>query len=65
MRLLRNINDPRCFIEVIEYKTIEAFRSDEARVRDDPQMQILLREWRSLLAEGAEIETYEDMTSLI
>lgn len=65
MRLLRNIDDPRCFIEVIEYETIEAFRSDEARVRDDPQMQVLLREWRSLLVEGVEIETYEDMTNLI
>lgn len=65
MRLLRNINDPRCFIEVIEYETIEAFRSDEARVRDDPQMQNLLREWRTLLVEGAEIETYEDLTNLI
>ena len=61
-RLLRRIDDPTRFIEAIEYDSPEAFNRDQHRVDNDPQMKSYLQTWRSLLEEGVEVETYEDVT---
>ena len=62
VRLLRRIEDPSQFIAVIEYDSMEAFDKDQHRVDNDPQMRGYLQAWRSLLDEGVEVETYEDVT---
>lgn len=62
VRLLRRVDDPTRFIEVIEYDSSEAFNRDQHRVDNDPQMQGYLQTWRSLLEEGVEVETYADVT---
>ena len=62
VRLLRSIEDPTRFIEVIEYDSLEAFDRDQHRVDNDPQMRSYLQTWRSLLDGGVEVETYEDLT---
>lgn len=65
VRLLRSIDDPTRFIEIVEYADQDAFEKDQHRVASDPQMRGYLQTWRSLLAEGVEVETYEDVTSSI
>jgi hypothetical protein len=65
VRLLRNIDDPTRYIEVIEYEDLEAFEKDQLRVANDPQMHGYLEVWRSLLSGGVEVETYEDVTGSI
>ncbi len=62
IRLLRQVDDPTRFIEVIEYDSLEAFNKDQQRVDNDPQMRSNLQTWRSLLEERIEVETYEDVT---
>jgi hypothetical protein len=65
VRLLRSIDDPTRFIEVIEYDDRDVFEKDQHRVASDPQMRGYLQTWRSLLAQGVEVETYEDVTGSI
>lgn len=65
VRLLRSLDRPGRFIEVIEYATNEAFRADAARVADDKQMQSFLAQWRELLTEPPEVEHFADITAEI
>jgi quinol monooxygenase YgiN len=65
VRLLRNIDDPGRFVEVVEYDDQDVFERDQQRVASDPRMRGYLQTWRSLLAEGVEVETYEDVTDRI
>lgn len=65
VQLLRNIDEPSRYIEVITYETTEAFELDRARVEFDPKMQALLLRWRSLLAPDITVETYDDVTEMI
>lgn len=65
MRLLRSVEHPDRYIEVIEYETIEAFESDEKRLSGDPRMQRFIKRWRTLLKDDVEVETYEDITDTI
>ncbi len=65
VQLLRNVDEPSRYIEVITYETTEAFDLDRARVEGDPQMQALLERWRSLLAPDITVETYDDVTETI
>ena len=65
VRLLRSVEHPERYIEVIEYESIEALENDEKRLSGDPQMQRFIERWRKLLKGGVEVETYEDVTGLI
>lgn len=65
VRLLRNVNSPDRYIEVIEYETVEAFESDEKRLSGDLQMQHFIKRWRKLLKGDVEVETYQDITDTI
>lgn len=62
VRLLRSIEEPACYIEVIEYETLEAFQRDEQRLTDDTTMKSLIEEWRGLIGGDLVVETYEDIT---
>jgi hypothetical protein len=63
--LLRSLDRPGRFVEIIEYATEEAFRADQARVADDKQMQSFLAQWRELLTEPPEVEHFADITAAI
>lgn len=65
VRLLRNVEEPSRYIEVIEYDTVAAFDADEARISGDPHMQTLLQAWRETLDGEAIVETYEDVTEAL
>ena len=65
VRLLRDLEQPGRFIEIIEYATEEAFASDEARVGGDERMRSLIAGWRALLAAPPEVRRYADVTSSI
>lgn len=65
VRLLRSVEHPDRYIEVIEYETIEAFESDEKRLSGDSRMQRFIKRWRTLLKDDVEVETYEDITDTI
>lgn len=62
VRLLRRIDDPSRFIEIVEYDSVDAFERDQRRVEHDPAMAAYLATWRALLAGGVEVEAYEDIT---
>lgn len=65
VRLLRSLDRPGRFVEIIEYATDEAFQADQVRVAHDKQMQDLLAEWRGLLVEPPLVEHFADITSEI
>ena len=65
VRLLRNLDRPGRFVEIIEYTTDDAFRADKARISGDRQMQALLAEWRALLVAPPDIDHFADITTEI
>jgi hypothetical protein len=65
VRLLRSLDRPGRFTEIIEYATDEAFQADKVRISDDQRMQGFLAEWRELLVEPPEVEHFVDITAEI
>lgn len=65
VRLLRSLDRPGRFTEIIEYTTEESFRADQIRVADDKRMQAFLAQWRRLLTEPPEVEHFADITAEI
>ena len=61
-RLLRDVDVPDAFIEVIEYETEASYAADQRRVAGDPAMIARLAEWRGLLAGPVEVQTLRDVT---
>lgn len=61
VRLLRNLNAPDQFVEVVTYRDETAYRRDQLRVENDPRMKALLAEWRSFHLDGVSVETYEEV----
>jgi hypothetical protein len=62
VRLLRNVDDPGQFVQVIEYEVDETLEFNRQRIASDPAIQAYLMAWRSLLAGAVEIDVYEDVT---
>ncbi|MGO3928293.1 antibiotic biosynthesis monooxygenase family protein [Rhodopseudomonas pseudopalustris] len=65
IRLLRNVERPGEFVEIVEYATREAFDADQIRIAEDQQMLKLLGRWRALLTEPPVVEHYEDISTSI
>jgi hypothetical protein len=65
IRLLRSVDDPSRFIEVVEYETQAVYEADQVRVSSDPAMRSYLSSWRALLQNGVEVETYEEVTDQV
>jgi hypothetical protein len=61
VRLLRDVEDPEVFIEVIEYETEGSYVADQRRVESDPAMIARLEEWRGLLAGPVEVQTLREV----
>lgn len=62
VRLLQKFDDPRSFIEIVEYRDKSTYDQDQQRVQSHPEMQDYLQAWRGLLAAPATIESYYDIT---
>ena len=65
IRLLRNVDDPSAFIQIIEYRTNHALELNRHRLASDPTMRSYLQGWRLLTAGALEIDVYEDVTEAI
>jgi hypothetical protein len=61
-RLLRNVDDPSQFIQVLEYKVPEMLEMNRQAIAGDAMMQSTLRTWRALVPGGVEVDVYEDVT---
>ena len=58
VRLLKNIDEPSVFLQVIEYETDEAFELNRHKLASDPTLQA----WRALFSGLIAIDVYEDVT---
>lgn len=61
LRLLRNVDDPAKFIQVIEYETHEALELNRQRIASDMRMQAYLQAWRAMLPGVLEMDVYQEM----
>lgn len=62
VRLLRSRQDPRRWIEMVEYPDQATYEADQRRVEDDPRMRQLLDRWHTLLEAEVGVETWEEWT---
>lgn len=60
--LLRNVDDPSQFIQVIEYQTDRALELNRQKLASEPMVQNYLQAWRTLFPGAVEIDVYEDVT---
>ena len=61
VRLLKNVDDPAAFVQMIEYETHGALELNRHRVASDPMMQGYLQTWRTLTMGAVEVDVYEDV----
>ena len=61
-RLLRNVDDPGQFMQVLEYKVPEMLETNRQAIAADPMIQGYLRAWRTLVPGSVEVEVFEDVT---
>jgi len=62
VRLLQKLDDPRSFIEVIEYEDRATYEEDQVRIESQVEMRTCLETWRGLLAGPPIVESYYDVT---
>lgn len=65
IRLLRDMNHPNRYIELVEYDDRPTYDADQIRVDTDPLLVSTLDRWRALLASRPGVEVYEDVTHLL
>ena len=61
-RLLRNVDDPNEFMQVLEYDVPEMIEMNRQAIASDSMLQGYLRTWRSLVPGGIDIDVYEDVS---
>jgi hypothetical protein len=62
IRLLRNVDDPSQFMQVVEYEMDEALELNRQKIAGDPMLRTYLESWRTVLKAAPEIDVYEDVT---
>lgn len=62
VRLLRDVQDPEAFVEVIEYESERAYAQDQRRVESDTEMLARLEAWHGLLEGPVHVQTLRDVT---
>jgi len=60
-RLLRNVDDPSQFVQVLEYEIPEMIEMNRQAIARDSVMQGYLRAWRALVPGGVEVDVYEEV----
>jgi hypothetical protein len=61
VRLLRNVDDPTKFIQLIEYEADEGWELNRQRLAGDARMQAYLQGWRAMFPGGLEIDVYQEV----
>lgn len=62
MRLLKNVDDPAQFVQVIEYKSEASVELGRQKWASDPLIQMYLQTWRTISMGAVEVDVYEDVT---
>jgi hypothetical protein len=65
MRLLRNVDDPAQFLQIIEYQADQALELNRHNVANNPTMHNYVQSWRTFFPGGVEIDVYEDVTNSV
>jgi hypothetical protein len=60
VRLLRNSDDPKRFIQEIDYETPEALETNRQKIASDPSVQAYLMTWRTMFPGSVEIDVYDE-----
>ena len=60
-RLLRNVDDPGQFIQVVEYTVPEMMEINRQAIAGDAMIQGYLRAWRSIVPGGVEVDVFEEL----
>lgn len=60
VRLLRNVDDPKRFIQEIDYETPEAIEMNRQKIASDVTMQAYLQTWRAMFPGGIEIDVFDE-----
>lgn len=60
VRLLRNADDPKRFIQEIDYETPEALETNRQKIASDPSVQAYLMTWRTMFPGSVEIDVYDE-----
>lgn len=60
MRFMWHADDEYRFRETFEYRTEEAYRLDDDRVHNDPDMQAWLSRWRELLEGEVSVSVWRE-----
>ncbi len=63
IRLLRNVDDPSQFMQVVEYETDAGLELNRQKIASDPMMRTYLESWRMVLKAAPEVDVYEDVTT--
>jgi hypothetical protein len=59
VRLLRNVDDPKRFIQEIDYETPEAIETNRQMVASLPAVQAYLQAWRTMFPGAVEIDVFD------
>jgi hypothetical protein len=59
VRLLQNVDDPRRFLQEIEYDAPESLETNRQQIASDPRVQAYLMGWKAMFAGAIEIEVYK------
>ena len=60
-RLLRNVDDPGQFIQVVEYTVPEMMETNRQAIAGDAMIQGYLRAWRSVVPGAVEVDVFEEV----
>ena len=62
VRLLKNVDDPAQFVQVIEYESVASVEESRQKFASDPMIQTYLQTWRTISMGAVEVDVYEDVT---
>jgi hypothetical protein len=61
VRLLRNVDDPAKFVQIIDYVANEDWELNRQRIASDPRMQVYLQTWRTMFPGALEIDVFQEV----
>jgi len=61
VRLLRNVDDPNRFLQVVEYEAPASLEANRQQIAGDPRMQAYLQAWRAMFPGAVEIDVYMEV----
>jgi hypothetical protein len=65
IRLLRNIDDPAQFVQIIDYQADPTFELNRQKLSSDPMARNIVQAWRMMFPGAIEIDVFEDVTEAV